>query len=79
MFPDFIDACGYDDPEDEGKVRAGGGRRGLAGAGGGRRSWSIFRSPTRPHRDYTSGWPRCSLAKSSKVPVSLLLVAFGIL
>lgn len=22
MFPDFIDACGYNDPEDEGKVRA---------------------------------------------------------
>lgn len=35
MFPDFIDACSYDDPEDEGKVRPGGGRRGLAEAGGG--------------------------------------------
>lgn len=22
MFPDFIDACGYNDPEDESKVRA---------------------------------------------------------
>ena len=22
MFPDFMDACGYSDPEDESKVRA---------------------------------------------------------
>lgn len=35
IFPDFIDACSYDDPEDEGKVRPVGGRRGQAGAGGG--------------------------------------------